>query len=608
MITIEDLLPQAKNISGRPSYVCPKCGNGSGQDGTGITEDPQRPGHYHCFKCGFDGDVFDIMDVVYNRQPGESYRDAQRAERPQQAQQTHKAQKPQQAQQPDNPEIEQYISRCAAAMPGSPGETYLKARGFTAKTISDFRLGYDKALDAVVIPYPGWQYYITRSLQGKEYRKPKGLPEPIFNAKALAGDLCFITEGQLDALSILQAGGQAAAIGGAGDHKLKDYAGNLADKIFIVADNDEPGEKTAQRIKAAVEDRTHAHIIHPPKEYKDANDFLKDNEPLFTALVYEQNWLSWEYQENSSAAAYIKDFWTDAKTKTPATATGFSELDKTLAGGLFEGLYIIGAVSSLGKTTYCLQMAEQIARYEKQDVIIFSLEMARSELIAKSLSRLSLELCGGKTNNAKTARAITDPDRINAFTPEERELMNQATAVYSSYAKRLWINEGLGTIGVKEIREKVSEHIEYTGNRPIVIIDYLQILTSPDPHLSDKQATDRNVFELKRMSRDYKIPVIAVSSFNRDNYSTAINMAAFKESGAIEYSSDVLLGLQPQGMTDKAGDSAKAENAKTVDSCKRADTRQLELKILKNRNGKTGETVLYQYTPMFNYFQESTKK
>lgn len=63
---------------------------------------------------------------------------------------------------------------------------------------------------------------------------------------------------------------------------------------------------------------------------------------------------------------------------TPAISTGFTELDCVLEGGLYEGLYIVGAVSSLGKTTFVLQIADQIAQHE-QDVLIFSLEMSQYE-------------------------------------------------------------------------------------------------------------------------------------------------------------------------------------------------------------------------------------
>ena len=115
--------------------------------------------------------------------------------------------------------------------------------------------------------------------------------------------------------------------------------------------------------------------------------------------------------------------------------------------------------------------------------------------------RLSLELCGGDTRNAKTTRAITDPTQSSRFSLIERELMNRATAEYKSFARRIWINEGLGTIGTKQIGDAIRRHISIMGNIPFVLIDYLQILASPDPRMSDKQATDKNVFELKRISR-----------------------------------------------------------------------------------------------------------
>ena len=61
-----ELLTPAKNkVSGKQSYLCPVCGNGSGKDGTGITTKPDKPTHYKCFKCGFYGDAFDIIGELH---------------------------------------------------------------------------------------------------------------------------------------------------------------------------------------------------------------------------------------------------------------------------------------------------------------------------------------------------------------------------------------------------------------------------------------------------------------------------------------------------------------------------------------------------------------
>ena len=71
---------------------------------------------------------------------------------------------------------------------------------------------------------------------------------------------------------------------------------------------------------------------------------------------------------------------------TPPTSTGFPRLDEVLSGGMREGLTVIGAISSLGKTTMAQQIADNVAQ-SGQDVLFISLEMARTELMSKSISR-----------------------------------------------------------------------------------------------------------------------------------------------------------------------------------------------------------------------------
>ena len=282
---------------------------------------------------------------------------------------------------------------------------------------------------------------------------------------------------------------------------------------------------------------------------------------------------------------------------TPYIPTGFNKLDDIFDGGLYEGLYIVGAISSLGKTTFITQIADQIAQ-NGTDVLIFSLEMARTELMSKSISRHTLQEVlnnGGDMRNAKTARGITTGKKYERYSNTEMELITSAIKTYADYASRIYISEGIGDIGAAEIRDAVRKHIAFTGNTPVVVIDYLQILAPADVRATDKQNTDKAVMELKRISRDFKLPILGISSFNRENYSNAVTMAAFKESGAIEYSSDVLIGLQLKGAGEK-GFNATEE--------KRKNPREIELVILKNRNGRTGDTVDFSYYPMFNYFAE----
>jgi replicative DNA helicase len=76
-------------------------------------------------------------------------------------------------------------------------------------------------------------------------------------------------------------------------------------------------------------------------------------------------------------------------------------------------------------------------------------------------------------------------------------------------------------------------------------------------------------------------------------------MQSFKESGAIEYSSDVLIGLQLEGAGNDSFDATAA---------KRKNPRDIELVVLKNRNGRVGDKIKYQYYPMFNFFHENGQK
>ena len=97
---------------------------------------------------------------------------------------------------------------------------------------------------------------------------------------------------------------------------------------------------------------------------------------------------------------------------------------------------------------------------------------------------------------------------------------------------------------------------------------------------------------------------MAISSFNRDSYTNEVNMAAFKESGAIEYGSDVLLAMQPQGMKPGYTKTEQKANVKLVSDCKRAEVRSVEVKVLKNRNGKTGGRVGFDYYSLFNCLKQ----
>lgn len=317
-------------------------------------------------------------------------------------------------------------------------------------------------------------------------------------------------------------------------------------------------------------------------------------------------------------------------------ATGFTELDKKLDGGLMgEQLIFLGAISSLGKTSYALQIATQIAEQGK-DVLIFSLEMSKNELNAKTISRYTHILTSGKKDQYRQKYRLTTRDILSgrvggvAFgkgTDAQGELFIEALEATKKIAGNTRIFVGENDVNVDNIRELVDTHIRATNKRPFVILDYLQILQpSDEANTTDKRLlTDYDVTRLKVLSRDFHIPVLVISAFNRTSYLEPVSMGSFRESSGIEYSSDILLAMQYDGMdyqkhwyTTQTGNKKKVFESiqdhntrvrELLDKMDKDGTKgsplPIELKILKNRNGSKG-SLYYDFLPAYNYYAEKT--
>lgn len=440
-------------------------------------------------------------------------------------------------------------------------------------------------------------------------------------------DCYFITRYEIDALSLIEIGRPAIAYGQQGDciQRLEKFFNHRSEQgindqnkvIIIIPCDNAPDRNKAGEIQQHFADRLNiqiANIFLDERYRKNINELLCSDKDLFKKRVKEAELKAAPepptreaYLQAHSALQVSQSFFEAEEVNTPPIKIGFERLQEVLGGGLFPGLYVLGAVSSLGKTTFVLQVAESIAETGR-NVLFFSLEMSKYELVAKSYSRLSYELAENK-RNAKTTRGILNPINVLRYNPEEKQLIKEIVpAAYEKYAGNFFINEGLGTVGVKEIRDAIKEHIQMTGEtQPVVFIDYLQILRPAEPHMTDKQTVDYNVVELKKISREYNIPVFVISSFNRENYSNDVNMAAFKESGSIEYTADVVLALKPRELgkeTGKKADGKKKTPADTIEEYKTKDTREAALKILKNRNGSTNKEISFTYYALFNRFAE----
>jgi len=598
-----------------------------------------------CFSCGWGGDVIDLIGLDYNITDNkEKFKKAREIlglaqNYPINEQYTYNTDNKHKTYKLMNDiktkessaeisEINSYIEYFDKCHSQIVNNTYLQDRGISQEIIDRFNIGYDEAYrgwKAIIIPTSSNSFIARNTDKQAEskdrYRKSSG-EYKLFNSKILQDDEpVFIVEGEIDALSVIEVGGNAIALGG-----IQNKAALVKElkkskelpPIILYGDNDTRGKNGIAELQKELDNAGILYNEYFISEYKDANEMLIKNRSFFSSEI--KNIITdikkrieietkeirakelIEYNKNN-CGSYIDNFLEDIKdrAKTPAISTGFNKLDEILDGGLYEGLYIIGAISSLGKTTIVLQIADQIAE-QGQDVLIFSLEMARYELMAKSLSRNTLLIDG--VSIAKTARQITNYDKWSKYNSEEIHSIIKSQRKYKTYANHLYITEGIGDISVNNVKETVEKHIKITGNRPVVVIDYLQILAPYNERTTDKQNTDKAMMELKRLSRDYKLPLIGISSFNRDSYTEAVSMKSFKESGAIEYSSDVLMGLQFKQMgkekIDVDEEKARSNNIQIP--------RELELKILKNRNGRTGDTMEFKYYAAFNYMEENQKR
>ena len=573
-------------------YVCLLCGHGA--HGDGLKANPRSTKHgLKCFGgCGFSGDILAYLqkaegldfpealerasnllgiNIEDYRPPREVGQKQAKTERTKGATHTdmniHTDTYTDTHTQPaEEKDYIEYYKSCTARL----SETdYLSSRGISSETASKMWLGYDPEAKpygegnstrwkGIIIP-TGKSSYIIRNTDPKATEKQrygKVGSVNLFNKKALkeATSPIVIVEGELDALSIIEVGGEAIGLGSTSNTgKLLEAlkATKPAQPLILALDNDTAGRTASEELsKSLSELKLPFYVFNIFGECKDANEALQRDRESFSSNVAklaerireeEKRKLEEarrEYLRTETAYGHLKGFLDgiEESVNTPATPTGFELLDRdVLDGGLYEGLYCVGAITSLGKTTLALQIADQIASRTDRRVLIFSLEMSEAELISKSISRLTLSearRAGKGTKLAKTARGITDGERYKYYSEEEHTLIGKAIETYGKgYSQKITIYEGIGDIGVVKIREEVDRVAKLFGKAPIVLVDYLQILAPYNEEYikaSDKQNTDKNVVELKRISRDFKTTIIGISSFNRDNYTAPVNLSSFK--------------------------------------------------------------------------------
>lgn len=485
---------------------------------------------------------------------------------------------------------------------------FLIDRGLSNSIVDEYKLSVYKGSNGIrraVMPiYQGGKVvsYVEREIDGEKQYLNKSGPVHLFNMDHLkdkSDEPIVIVESAIDALTLEARGIKSIALNGINNwKKLKDNVikFNAKNKLLLTAfDNDKAGRSTAEILGYP--------SIQIPLEYKDINEWnvaeieaAKKGEPIASMQNSLTAQIKLGKQPDQSANYITELFQSDIEhmKKYKHKKTGFDNLDAEL-GGVFPGLNVLGSITGGGKTTFTLQLADNMARLGDH-VLFFSLEQSKMELTSKSIARTTAEM---NLNDAVSSISIR-----SGYQPRS---VKEAIEDYTEAAHRVNVIEGNFNTNAATIREYTERYIELNGVTPVVIVDYLQIMPAPDERMNDKQRMDFNVTTLKRMSRDLNITIFAISSFNRGNYMAPIDFESFKESGGIEYTADLVLGLQLEAIHDDIFNSQnklKEKRAKITDAMKESP-RQMELVCLKNRNGNARFSCSYSYWSKYDYFEQN---
>ena len=261
--------------------------------------------------------------------------------------------------------------------------------------------------------------------------------------------------------------------------------------------------------------------------------------------------------------------------------SGFADLDDKTAGFQNADLVIVAARPSMGKTALCLNVAQHAAIEKGIPVAVFSLEMAKAQLVQRLL----------------TSEARVDAHRLRQGMLKDADyaLLARAAGILSSAP--IWIDDSAALTPL-ELRSK-ARRIKAEHNVGLIIVDYLQLMRSPEQSENRVQEISAISRALKALAKELDVPVIALSQLSRapeqrGGEHRRPQLSDLRESGAIEQDADVVLFIYREEMYSGTEDPKTGENIEG----------QAEVIIGKQRNGPTGTIKLHfhkAYTRFDNY-------
>jgi replicative DNA helicase len=249
------------------------------------------------------------------------------------------------------------------------------------------------------------------------------------------------------------------------------------------------------------------------------------------------------------------------KSRITGLATGLHDLDE-MTGGFQPGeLIVVAGRPSMGKTAFCLNIAENAAIKLKKPVAVFSLEMSKEQLVLRMLaSRSEINL-----RQLRTGYIGDDWSRLTKATGE-------------LHSAPIWIDDTPG-LSVLELRAK-ARRIRSEEPLSLIVVDYLQLMRGPDSLDSRQQEISHITRSLKGLAKELSVPIIALSQLSRQPEMRGPKglpmLSDLRESGAIEQDADVVLFVYRAAYYQPDPENPDKDRVATI-------------KVAKQRNGPTGD-------------------
>ena len=260
----------------------------------------------------------------------------------------------------------------------------------------------------------------------------------------------------------------------------------------------------------------------------------------------------------------------EKKEQVSGLPTGFKDFDKLTAGLQPADLVIVAGRPSMGKTSFCLNVATMVALKHQVTVAIFSLEMSKEQLVTRMLC----------------SESKVDSSLLRGGMIEDQDWYRLTNAAGQLSEAPIFIDDS-SQITTLEMRAK-ARRLKTSNNLGLVMVDYLQLMQNRGRYESREKEISDISRSLKALAKELNVPVIALSQLNRGVESRVDKrpqMSDLRESGAIEQDADLIAFIYRDELYNK-------------------DTEEkgvAEIIVAKHRNGPTGVAKLAFLAPFTKF-------